>query len=210
MKVLVLGGDGFCGWPTALHLSARGMDVALVDNFSRRRIDRQIGSASLTPIVSMEERLATWQALRGRALDFTELDLAQDYESLCTLLTHLAPDAIVQFAEQRSAPYSMRSPATKRYTVQNNLAATHNLLCALVEIGLDAHVVHLGTMGVYGYGGTDAPIPEGYLPVRVSNAQGQWIEREILHPTDPGSVYHMTKAQDQLTEDKYFQRAIAA
>ena len=198
MKVLVLGGDGFCGWPTALHLSARGMDVALVDNFSRRRIDRQIGSASLTPIVSMEERLATWQALRGRALDFTELDLAQDYESLCTLLTHLAPDAIVHFAEQRSAPYSMRSPATKRYTVQNNLAATHNLLCALVEIGLDAHVVHLGTMGVYGYGGTDAPIPEGYLPVRVSNAQGQWIEREILHPTDPGSIYHMTKSQDQL------------
>ena len=198
MRVLVLGGDGFCGWPTALHLSARGMDVALLDNFSRRRIDRQIGSASLTPITSMEERLATWQALRGRALDFTELDLAQDYESLCTLLTHLAPDAIVHFAEQRSAPYSMRSPATKRYTVQNNLAATHNLLCALVEIGLDAHVVHLGTMGVYGYGGTDAPIPEGYLPVRVSNAEGQWIEREILHPTDPGSVYHMTKAQDQL------------
>jgi len=198
MRVLVLGGDGFCGWPTALHLSARGMDVALLDNFSRRRIDRQIGSTSLTPITSMEERLATWQALRGRALDFTELDLAQDYESLCTLLTHLAPDAIVHFAEQRSAPYSMRSPATKRYTVQNNLAATHNLLCALVEIGLDAHVVHLGTMGVYGYGGTDAPIPEGYLPVRVSNAEGQWIEREILHPTDPGSVYHMTKAQDQL------------
>ena len=198
MKVLVLGGDGFCGWPTALHLSARGMDVCLLDNFSRRRIDRQIGSASLTPITSMEERLAAWQALSGHALDFTELDLAQDYESLCTLLTHLAPDAIVHFAEQRSAPYSMRSPATKRYTVQNNLAATHNLLCALVEIGLDAHVVHLGTMGVYGYGGTDAPIPEGYLPVRVRNAEGQWIEREILHPTDPGSVYHMTKAQDQL------------
>ncbi len=198
MKVLVLGGDGFCGWPTALHLSARGMDVALLDNFSRRRIDRQIGSASLTPITSMEERLATWQTLRGRALDFTELDLAQDYESLCTLLTHLAPDAIVHFAEQRSAPYSMRSPATKRYTVQNNLAATHNLLCALVEIGLDAHVVHLGTMGVYGYGGTDAPLPEGYLPVRVSNAAGRWVDREILHPADPGSVYHMTKAQDQL------------
>ncbi|HXF07229.1 MAG TPA: NAD-dependent epimerase/dehydratase family protein [Candidatus Acidoferrales bacterium] len=198
MRVLVLGGDGFCGWPTALHLSARGMDVALLDNFSRRRIERQIGAASLTPIASMEERLATWQALSGRALDFTELDLAQDYESLCTLLTHLAPDAIVHFAEQRSAPYSMRSPATKRYTVQNNLAATHNLLCALVEIGLDAHVVHLGTMGVYGYGSTDAPIPEGYLPIRVSNAEGQWVEREILHPTDPGSVYHMTKAQDQL------------
>lgn len=181
MKVLVLGGDGFCGWPTALHLSARGMDVALLDNFSRRRIDRQIGSASLTPITSMEERLATWQTLRGRALDFTELDLAQDYESLCTLLTHLAPDAIVHFAEQRSAPYSMRSPATKRYTVQNNLAATHNLLCALVEIGLDAHVVHLGTMG---YTAMAAPTrPSRGLPAGSREQCGRAMGR----PRDPAS-----------------------
>jgi len=114
------------------------------------------------------------------------------------LLAQCAPDAVVHFAEQRSAPYSMKSPATKRYTVQNNLAATHNLLCALVEVGLDAHLVHLGTMGVYGYGGSGAPIPEGYLPVRLRDAAGNWVDREILHPTDPGSVYHMTKTQDQL------------
>ena len=198
MNILVLGGDGFCGWPTALHLSAQGMKVHIVDNLSRRRIDHQLGITSLTPIASIEQRLATWHARTGRTIRFTALDLASDYEALCELLAQCAPDAVVHFAEQRSAPYSMKSPATKRYTVQNNLAATHNLLCALVEVGLDAHLVHLGTMGVYGYGGSGAPIPEGYLPVRLRDAAGNWVDREILHPTDPGSVYHMTKTQDQL------------
>jgi UDP-sulfoquinovose synthase len=161
MNVLVLGGDGFCGWPTALHLSARGMKVSIVDNLSRRRIDHQLGTASLTPIASMETRLGTWHERTGRVIEFSALDLAHDYDALCELLRRSCPDAIVHFAEQRSAPYSMRSPATKRYTVQNNLAATHNLLCALVETGLDAHLVHLGTMGVYGYGGNDAPLDTG-------------------------------------------------
>jgi UDP-sulfoquinovose synthase len=114
------------------------------------------------------------------------------------VLRELRPDAIVHFAEQRAAPYSMRTAATKRYTVDNNVRATHNLLAALVETGLNAALAHLGTMGVYGYGwsGT-APIPEGYLTVRVPTPDGD-LEREILHPANPGSVYHMTKTLDQL------------
>ena len=103
----------------------------------------------------------------------------------------------MHFAEQRAAPYSMKSPRHKRYTVDNNVNATHNLVTALVETGVDAHIVHLGTMGVYGYGGGQT-IPEGYLRVRVEAADGADGVREILHPTDPGSVYHLTKSIDQL------------
>jgi len=104
----------------------------------------------------------------------------------------------VHFAEQRAAPYSMKSSAHKRYTVDNNVNATHNLLAALVEAGLDAHVVHLGTMGVYGYKSAGATIPEGYLSVRFDGANGEDMEREILYPADAGSVYHATKTLDQL------------
>jgi UDP-sulfoquinovose synthase len=117
---------------------------------------------------------------------------------LLAILKQYKPDAVVHFAEQRAAPYSMKNSTTKRYTVDNNVNATHNLLCAIVESGLDVHVVHLGTMGVYGYGWTGkAPIPEGYLNVKVSTPEGD-IEREILHPANPGSVYHTTKTLDQL------------
>jgi UDP-sulfoquinovose synthase len=198
MKILVLGGDGFCGWPTSLHLSDAGHEVVIVDNLSRRQIDVLLEVQSLTPIASLSVRLATWHKLTGKKIGFEFLDLAQEYDRLVEVLKKHRPDAIVHFAEQRAAPYSMKSPATKRYTVDNNVNATHNLLCALVESGVDAHVVHLGTMGVYGYGwfGT-APIPEGYLEVTVDTPEGE-ISKEILHPANPGSVYHMTKTLDQL------------
>jgi UDP-sulfoquinovose synthase len=198
MRLLVLGGDGFCGWPTSLHLSEKGHDVTIVDNLSRREIDLQMEVESLTPIRPLGERLNVWQESSGKRIRFVNLDLAQDYERLVTLLTDLRPDAIVHFAEQRAAPYSMRSPATKRYTIDNNVNATHNLLCAVVETGLDPAIVHLGTMGVYGYGWSGSvPIPEGYLTVKVPTPDGD-IDREILHPANPGSVYHLTKTLDQL------------
>ncbi len=198
MRLLVLGGDGFCGWPTSLHLSEKGHDVTIVDNLSRREIDLQMEVESLTPIRPLGERLNVWQETSGKRIRFVNLDLAQDYERLVTLLTDLRPDAIVHFAEQRAAPYSMRSPATKRYTIDNNVNATHNLLCAVVETGLDPAIVHLGTMGVYGYGWSGSvPIPEGYLTVKVPTPDGD-IDREILHPANPGSVYHLTKTLDQL------------
>ncbi|HEY5439620.1 MAG TPA: NAD-dependent epimerase/dehydratase family protein [Acidimicrobiales bacterium] len=198
MKVLVLGGDGFCGWPTVLHLSDQGYDVTVVDNLSRREIDLEIECESLTPIRPMGERIRVWKELTGKDIGFVLLDLAEEYERFLELLREERPDAIVHFGEQRAAPYSMRNAAAKRYTVDNNVRGTHNVLVAIVESGLDIALVHLGTMGVYGYGWSgSAPIPEGYLTVKVPTPDGE-IEREILHPANPGSVYHMTKTLDQL------------
>src|ERR1700683_4887716 len=198
MRVLVLGGDGFCGWPTTLYLSDRGHDVTIVDNLSRRSIDIELEVESLTPIRPIGERIRTWKSVSGNDINFVNLDLALQYSRLVSLLEGFQPDAVVHFAEHRAAPYSMRSPRAKRYTVDNNVRGTHNLLCALVDAGVDAAVVHLGTMGVYGYGWSgSAPIPEGYLTVKVPTPDGD-LEREILHPANPGSVYHMTKTLDQL------------
>jgi UDP-sulfoquinovose synthase len=198
MRVLVLGGDGFCGWPTSLYLSSRGHDVTILDNLSRRKIDIDLEVQSLTPIRTPGERLRAWREVSGREIGLVSLDLATEYDRLAALLRDLRPDAIVHFAEQRAAPYSMRTAATKRYTVDNNVRATHNLLAALVDTGVDAAIAHLGTMGVYGYGWSgSAPIPEGYLTVKVPTPDGD-LEREILHPANPGSVYHMTKTLDQL------------
>lgn len=148
MKIAILGGDGFCGWPASLHLSDLGHDVLIVDNLSRRRIDEELGASSLTPIVSPQERVAAWEEVSGRSITFVELDVAQDYDGLVDLLLTHRPDAVVHFAEQRAAPYSMKSPGHKRYTVDNNVNATHNVLTAIVESGQDVHLVHLGTMGV--------------------------------------------------------------
>ena len=197
MKILVLGGDGFCGWPTALHLSARDHDVTIVDNLSRRDIDNELEASSLTPIRPLGERIRAWKELTGRAPSFYNFDVADNYHRLLTLIAEWQPDTVVHFAEQRAAPYSMKSSYHKRYTVNNNLNATNNLLAAIVESGVDCHVVHLGTMGVYGYGAAGMTIPEGYLPIKVE-AEGKVIHREILYPADPGSIYHMTKTQDQL------------
>src|SRR6185312_11252863 len=198
MRVLVLGGDGFCGWPTSLYLSDSGHDVTILDNLSRRKIDIELEVESLTPIQPIGQRLRAWKEVSGREIGFVSLDIATEYDRLVEVLRDKQPDAIVHFAEQRAAPYSMRTPATKRYTVDNNIRATHNLLVALVETGLDAALAHLGTMGVYGYGWSgSAPIPEGYLTVKLTTPDGE-LEREILHPANPGSVYHMTKTLDQL------------
>ncbi|MDQ2813406.1 MAG: NAD-dependent epimerase/dehydratase family protein [Actinomycetota bacterium] len=198
MRVLVLGGDGFCGWPTVLYLSDRGHDVTIVDNLSRRKIDVDLEVQSLTPIRSIGERIAAWREVSGRDIGFINVDLATEYDRLVAVLKDLRPEAIVHFAEQRAAPYSMRTTQTKRYTVDNNVRATHNLMVALVETGIDAALAHLGTMGVYGYGWSgSAPIPEGYLTVKVPTPDGE-LEREILHPANAGSVYHMTKTLDQL------------
>ncbi len=198
MRVLILGGDGFCGWPTSLHLSALGHDVTIVDNLSRRNIDNELECGSLTPIRPMGERLRVWKEISGRDIAFHNFNVARNYQRLLDLLNDWRPHIIVHFAEQRAAPYSMKGPRQKMYTVDNNLNATHNTLCAIVESGRDVHLVHLGTMGVYGYGASGMKIPEGYLNIQVVTDNGEVIEQEILYPANPGSVYHMTKTQDQL------------
>ncbi|WAC57257.1 NAD-dependent epimerase/dehydratase family protein [Gordonia sp. SL306] len=198
MRILVLGGDGFCGWPSALHLSAVGHDVTIVDSLIRRTIDDELGVRSLTPIHTLAERVDAWREVSGREIDVIELDIAHDYAELVELLATSAPDVVVHFAEQRAAPYSMKSPAHKRFTVDNNLNGTHNLLAAIVEAGRDIHVVHLGTMGVYGYETVPVDLPEGYLTVSYPDRDGEMHSRDILYPTQPGSVYHLTKSLDQL------------
>eukprot|EP01083_Nonionella_stella_P059661 156088_1 len=196
MKIFVLGGDGFCGWPNALRLSSKGHDVWILDNLSRRYIDHKLGTASLVPIVSIQERVRTWLTVKPDAkLCCVQIDIAKDYEKFANLINSESPDVVVHMAEQRSAPYSMRSAETARYTVDNNLNATHNVCQALARCPRrDIHLIHLGTMGVYGYGAVpDTVIPEGYVDVTM---QGKSVS--ILHPAYPGSIYHMTKTQDAL------------
>ena len=197
MKVIILGGDGFCGWPSALHLSNIGHDVVIVDNLSRRKIDIELEVESLTPIRPMGERIAAWKEVSGRDIRFIDMNIGKDYQELVDLIDAENPDTIIHFAEQRAAPYSMKSARHKRYTVDNNLNATNDVLAAIVETGKDIHLVHLGTMGVYGYGTAGMKIPEGYLKIKVETSEGL-KDQEILYPANPGSIYHMTKTQDQL------------
>jgi len=199
VKVIVLGGDGFCGWPCAVNLADQNHDVIIVDNLSRRKIDIDLEVESLTPISSITERLSAWEETGGKPMRFLNMDISKQYQKLLDLLIDEKPDSVIHFAEQRAAPYSMKSSFTKRYTVDNNVNGTHNLLAAIVESNLDIHDVHIGTMGVYGYGShRGATIPEGYLKVEVPQPDGSRFEEEILHPASPGSVYHMTKTLDQL------------
>lgn len=196
--VVVFGGDGFCGWPTSLHLSNAGYEVVIVDNLSRRRIEAELGAQSLTPIRSMEDRLAAWHEISGRRIVYRNVDVAADFDGLKDIFVTHRPTACVHFAEQRAAPYSMKSARHKIYTVNNNLNATNNILAAIVEVDPAIHCVHLGTMGVYGYNAVGATIPEGYFKVKVPTGDGGYVDREIMYPADPGSIYHMTKTQDAL------------
>lgn len=205
MRIAVLGGDGFVGWPTSLHLSDSGHDVHVIDNLSRRWIDAELGVQSLTPMDSIQERCRIWHDVSGRRIGFHLIDIAKDYDVLKNWLLEYRPDAIIHFAEQRAAPYSMKTDRHKVYTVNNNVNATHNLLAAMVETGCDAHLVHLGTMGVYGYSTIGAAIPEGYLPVDIETLDGSTVQQDILYPTRPGSVYHMTKSLDQILFQFYAQ-----
>ncbi|WP_020413906.1 NAD-dependent epimerase/dehydratase family protein [Microbulbifer variabilis] len=197
MKLIIVGGDGFCGWPTSLHLSNLGHDVIILDNFSRRRIDKELNVQSLTPICELEERTAAWFDLTRKNIRFVEMDVSKEYPQLLNFIKEEKPDSIIHFGEQRAAPYSMKSSETKNYTVSNNICGTHNILNAIVESQLDIHLVHLGTMGVYGYGHEEPiPIPEGYLEVKIDTMDGREISDSIVYPPNPGSIYHMTKTMD--------------
>ncbi|MHB1536975.1 MAG: NAD-dependent epimerase/dehydratase family protein [Solirubrobacteraceae bacterium] len=188
MRVIVAGGDGFCGWPTALHLSARGHEVTIVDNLSRRLIDEELGTESLVPIATLQERVERWSAISGGELQLLEGDLI-DPQFVHELFRASTPDAFVHFAEQRSAPYSMIDREHAVSTQVNNVVGNLNILFAIHELAPECHLVKLGTMGEYGTPNID--IEEGYIEVQHNG------RRDVLpYPKQPGSFYHLSKVHD--------------
>ena len=198
-KIFVIGGDGFCGWPLSLRLSNLNYNVVILDNLSRRKIDIELGSSSLTPIASIEDRILTWEKIQNKKIKFEYIDVAKEYDRLKQIFINEKPNIVIHLGEQRAAPYSMKNEHTRNYTVNNNLNSTHNLLNVITEVDKNIHFIHLGTMGVYGYGTIDnVTIPEGYVTVKMKNNDEEYKDVEILHPSYPGSIYHLTKTQDAL------------
>lgn len=199
--IVVFGGDGFCGWPLSLELLRLGYKVVIVDNLSRRHLAERTSSPSLSPIASIESRISTARNLVGAQLSYRLMDVAGEPHKLLDLLSAEKPAAVVHFAEQRSAPYSMLGFSQRNYTVSNNVIGTHNIASALIELDmLETHFVHLGTMGVYGYDDALGKIPEGYLEVTVPATRAS---QSIIYPPNPGSVYHLTKVLDHYTLQFY-------
>ena len=161
-RVMIIGGDGYCGWATALHLSQRGYEVSIVDNLCRRQFDDQLGFNSLTPIKSIHERVRKWEEVSGRKIELFIGDVC-DYEFLGATFEKFNPTAAVHFGEQRSAPYSMMDRSRAIFTQTNNVMGTINVLYAIKEFAPDCHLVKLGTMGEYGTPNID--IEEGYLTI---------------------------------------------
>ncbi|RYG72020.1 NAD-dependent epimerase/dehydratase family protein [Lentibacillus lipolyticus] len=188
MRIIVAGGDGFCGWPTALYLSKQGHDVAIIDNMIRREMDNELHSNSLTPIATLEERAAKWEELTGKEIRTYDGDL-NHYDFLRQVLKTEQPDAFVHFAEQRSAPYSMIDREHAVFTQTNNVAGNLNVLYGIKEIVPDCHLIKLGTMGEYGT--PNIPIEEGYIEIEHKG------RKDVLpYPKQPGSFYHLSKVHD--------------
>jgi UDP-sulfoquinovose synthase len=188
MNILVLGGDGYCGWPTALHLSKLGHRVGIADNFIRRLWDYELGVETLTPIRSLHARVAAWQECTDRSMEIFVGDLC-DYTFVRKLFERFAPDAVVHFAEQRSAPYSMIDREHAVSTQVNNITGTLNLLFAMRDEAPECHLVKLGTMGEYGTPNID--IEEGFIEIHHNG------RKDVLpFPKQPGSFYHLSKVHD--------------
>ncbi len=188
MRILVLGGDGYLGWPTAMYLSARDHEVAVLDNGVRRQYDEELGSGSLVPIESFHARVRVWQELTGHSMRLYHGDLC-DYDVTLHAIRDFRPDAIVHYAEQRSAPYSMIDRKHAIYTQTNNVVGNLNVMYAVREVDPDIHVVKLGTMGEYGTPNID--IEEGWLDLTHNGRSDR-----VLFPKRPGSFYHLSKVHD--------------
>ena len=188
MKIGILGGDGYCGWATAVYLSERGHSVAIVDNFARRQWDHELGVQTLTPIRPLAERLRVWQQLTGCSIELFVGDVT-DYDFLASSIKAFQPEAVIHFAEQRAAPYSMIDRKHAVFTQVNNVVGTLNLLFALREHQPECHLVKLGTMGEYGTPNID--IEEGYINIEHNG------RKDVLpFPKQPGSFYHLSKVHD--------------
>jgi UDP-sulfoquinovose synthase len=188
LKIIVAGGDGFCGWPTALYLSGKGHEVTIVDSLIRRQWDEELNSNSLTPIGSIEERIAAWERLTGKRIGLYLGDL-NDFPFLQNVLQEVQPDAFVHFAEQRSAPYSMIDREHAVFTQVNNVVGTLNVIYGIKEIVPRCHLIKLGTMGEYGTPNID--IEEGYIKITHNGR-----EDVLPYPKQPGSMYHLSKVHD--------------
>lgn len=188
MRVLVIGGDGYCGWATALHLSNRGYEVGILDSLVRRYWDLQLGVETLTPVTSIQQRIQHWQGLSGKKIDFYAGDIT-DYDFLSRSLREFEPEAIVHFGEQRSAPYSMIDREHAVFTQVNNVVGTLNLLYAMQKDFPNCHLVKLGTMGEYGTPNID--IEEGYITIEHHGRKDT-----LPYPKQPGSFYHLSKVHD--------------
>jgi len=188
MRVLVIGGDGYCGWATALHLSNRGYEVGILDSLVRRYWDLQLGCDTLTPIAPISHRIQRWQDLTGKSLDLFVGDI-NDYDFLIQSLRQFQPDAIVHFGEQRSAPFSMIDREHAVLTQVNNVVGNLNILYAMKEEFPEAHLVKLGTMGEYGTPNID--IEEGYITIEHNGRKDT-----LPYPKQPGSMYHLSKVHD--------------
>ena len=188
MQILVLGGDGYLGWPTALHLSALGHEVAVNDNFARRGYDEEMGVESLVPIATLDERIAAWAEVGGKTIKSYVGDLC-DAAFVHNMVSDFRPDTIVHFGEQRAAPYSMIDQAHCVYTQTNNIVGNLNVMYAIADIDIDIHLVKLGTMGEYGTPNID--IEEGWLEVEHNGRKDR-----VLYPKRPGSFYHLSKVHD--------------
>ncbi|WP_330204685.1 NAD-dependent epimerase/dehydratase family protein [Cyanobacterium sp. DS4] len=188
MKALVIGGDGYCGWATALHLSNKGYDVAILDNLGRRHWDDKLGVNTLTPIASIQKRINRWYELTGKKIELFVGDIT-NYDFLIKAFRKFEPESIVHFGEQRSAPYSMIDREHAVFTQVNNVVGTLNILYAMKEEFPDSHLVKLGTMGEYGTPNID--IEEGYIEIEHNG------RKDILpYPKQPGSFYHLSKVHD--------------
>jgi UDP-sulfoquinovose synthase len=194
-NILVVGGDGFIGWPLSLDLATAGHNVIIADNFMRRTIDMELGAESIIPIASMQNRLKAAREVLNVNINFEYIDVVSEFDKLKNVITKNKIDTIVHFAEIKSAPYSMLNSDKSRFTVNSNVTATHNILAAIVDVNPEIHLVHMGTMGVYGYSDVFGEIPEGYLDIKVKQTNS---DTKILFPTNPGSIYHMTKSLDQI------------
>jgi UDP-sulfoquinovose synthase len=189
MRILILGGDGYLGWPTSMHFSRRGHEVHAVDNYLRRKMHEENGTDSLTPILdSLPERARAWKDVTGLEIGVTEGDLT-DWALVERLFTEFQPEAIVHYGEMPSAPYSMIDRDHAVFTQTNNVVGTLNVLYAMAEITPDAHLVKLGTMGEYGTPNID--IEEGYIEITHNGRTDT-----LPYPKLPGSFYHLSKVHD--------------
>ena len=188
MRVLILGGDGYLGWPTAMHFSRKGDEVAVVDDFTRRRHHLERGTGSLTPIATLPDRVAAWKQVSGQDIQMHVIDIT-DFPRLRAVISEFGPDVIVHYGEIPSAPYSMIDRDHAWETQRNNVEGTMNVIWAMREVAPDAHLVKLGTMGEYGTPNID--IEEGYIEIEHNGRSAL-----LPFPKVPGSFYHLSKVHD--------------